>query len=285
MPCRGKGKHRAARTIEVAGEQVEHVHQPRGDGPELLGAGADPRVHRGRFGRTQLTSQPDDRLGIDAAHRGDRLGREVACKLAHLVDASRELGQSTRFRQAFGEQHVHHREQQEGVRSRTEEHMLIGDLGGPRTPRIDHHQPATAVAQRTQPAPYVRCRHQASVRGERIGTEHQQVIGSIQIGYRYRQAVAEHQRAGRLLRKLVQRRGRVDVAAADSLEQHLQIQRGRHIVHVRVAEIYADRVAVGGQDRCQPLVDHRERLIPGGAGEAAVRLLDHRSAQPVRILM
>lgn len=55
-------------------------------------------------------------------------------------------------RQALGDQHLGDRGKQEGIRTGADRQVLIRNPGGPRAARIDHHQSATAPAQRPQPA-------------------------------------------------------------------------------------------------------------------------------------
>ncbi len=72
----GRGEHGPAGAVEVAGEHVEHVHQPRREGAELGGGRADAAVDArgGRGG--QLAGQPSDGVGLDAGGVGDGLRGE-----------------------------------------------------------------------------------------------------------------------------------------------------------------------------------------------------------------
>ena len=77
-PRHGVGEQRAAGAVEVAGEDVEDLDQPRGEGAELLRAGADTAVDRGGRRRRELAREATDRRRRNRADLGHRLGREVA---------------------------------------------------------------------------------------------------------------------------------------------------------------------------------------------------------------
>ena len=66
---------------------------------------------------------------------------------------------------------------------------------------------------RAQPPAHVRRGEQAAVRHERVGAQDQQVVAAVHVRDRHRQHRAEHEPGGDLLRHLVDRRRRVDVAA------------------------------------------------------------------------
>ena len=72
----GRREHRAARAIEVAGEDVDQVDRPAGQGAELLAGRADPAVARGAGRVGVVAGEPADGGGVDAARGGDPLGRE-----------------------------------------------------------------------------------------------------------------------------------------------------------------------------------------------------------------
>ena len=93
-------EHRAALAVEVAGEHVDDVDEPARDRPELLRARADPSVHGGPRRRGELPRDPPDRVGVDPAHRRDRLRREIGClgadarRVPSVSPASRSSGRA-----------------------------------------------------------------------------------------------------------------------------------------------------------------------------------------------
>ena len=199
---------------------------------------------------------------------------------------SHSSAEPARPRQALFEDHVDEREQQVRVGAGADEVVLVGDLGGARAPRVDHHDLAAALLDRAQAPAHVGRRQQAAVGGERVGAEDQQVVGAVDVRHRDRQRAAEHQRRGDLLRPLVDRARRVDVAGAERLGEHAAVEQRRHAVDGRVADVDRGAVAtVLGQQRREAAVDQLERLVPGRGGERAVGLLEHRRAQAVRVLV
>ena len=105
----GRGEHRAARPVEVAGEDVERLDRPLADHAEGLGGDAHPPVHGRRSARGEVARE--------AAH-GIR-GMPLTCsassgvngcdRLAHRVDARRRTPAGVAS--ALGEQLAHHRQQ------------------------------------------------------------------------------------------------------------------------------------------------------------------------------
>ena len=95
-----------------------------------------------------------------------------------------------------------------------------------------------------------------------LAPEDQQMVGVVDVGHGHRGPAAEHQSAGHLLWELVDGARRIDVARREGAQEHLAVEQVREIVGIGVAEVHRHRVAVGGQDRRQTLVDERERLVP-----------------------
>ena len=65
-------EHRAARPVEVPGQHVEHVDQPRGERAELLCRRPDPAIHGGRLGGGELARHAADRRRVDPGRRARR---------------------------------------------------------------------------------------------------------------------------------------------------------------------------------------------------------------------
>ena len=68
---------------------------------------------------------------------------------------------------------------------------LVGALGGAGAARIDHHHLAAARANRVEPPEHVGRREQAALRRVRVGAEHEQVVGAVEVGDRERPHAAE----------------------------------------------------------------------------------------------
>ena len=183
-PGRGQGEHRATLPVEVARERVHHVDEPRRERAELLGAGADPPVHRGPLGGREVARDAPDRLGVDAADGRDDLGREVARQPRDLVEPVDVPVGVAELHEPFGDERVHEPEQEVRVGARADEEVLVRLLRGLRAARVDDDEPAAARADRAQPSGDVGHRHEAAVRRERVRAEDQQVVGAVEVGDR-----------------------------------------------------------------------------------------------------
>jgi hypothetical protein len=278
----GLGEHGPAGPVEVAGEHVQHVHQPLGQRAELGRTGADAGVDGRRPGPRELARQSYDHLGRHARAAGDHVGREVLGGLAHLVEPVDRAGDPG---QVLGEQRVHEAEQQIGVRAGPDEHVLVGQVRGPGAAGIDHDQPAAPAAQRPEPAREVGGGAEGAVGLQRVGAQHQQEVGAVQVGHRDGERMAEHQPAGHVLGHLVGGAGGEDVAGAQRPDQGRAVQRARHRVRARVAQVDAGRLAaVPLHDLVEPSLDGGERLLPADL-PPQVALPDQRPAQAVGVLV
>ena len=183
----GQGKHRPTGRVERSDHHVDDVDQPRRDGPELDGVGADPPVHdRSRSGR-QFPGDPADRRGLDAAPLGDHApGRSarpgVATSARPLVSSARRPGLVSPSSNRTATMAKSSRR----VGAGPDEQVLVGGQGGAGADRVDHHQFPASRLESFDPARPIRGRGQTAVRHERIGAQHQQVVGSIDVGDRDR---------------------------------------------------------------------------------------------------
>ncbi len=282
---RGPREHRAARAVEIAGHDVEHVDEPARECAELLGAGADPPVDRGPLGSRELACHAPDLAALDPADLGCRLGREFASERLYLVEPVHVAGHVAEIDEALLDDHAQHAEHQMRVGAGPDEVVLVGDLGGTAAPRVDDHDLPPALADRPQAPPHVRRRQEAAVRSERVRPQEQQVSGPIDVGHRDRKRAAEHQAGGDVLGHLVDRRGGEDVARAHGLGEHPAVDQRVEVVRIRVAEVDADRIAaVLVEKRTETAIDLREGVIPRDLLEARAGA-DQRHADPVRILV
>ena len=285
LPGRGEREHRAALAVEVAGEVVEHVHEPARERPEALGRRPDPRVHGGALGGGQLARQPPDLVGLDPAYRRHGLGAEGPGQRLDLGGAHGVLGEPAGIGQALGEQHVGDREQQVRVRAGADEVVLGGLLGRSAAARVDDHDLAAALADRAQAAAHVGRGQQRAVGDQGVGAEDQQVVGAVDVGHGDAETAAEHERRRDLFRHLVDRRGRVDVLRAERLDQRRAVERRPEAVRPGVADVDGDRVApTVGERRREPAVDGLEGLLPRGLDQFAVAP-NQRLRQAVRVVV
>jgi hypothetical protein len=180
---------------------------------------------------------------------------------------------------------VRQAEQQQRVGAGTDEVVLVGVLRGAAAARVDHDDLAAALADPPEPAAHVWRGHQAAVRRERVGPQHQQVVGAVHVRHRHREPGAEHQPRRDLLGHLVDGARGVDVLRAERLHQHAPVEHVAEAVRARVADVGGDRVAaVLLEQRHQAAVDLLERLVPGRLHELAVAA-DERRGQAVGVLV
>ena len=185
--------------------------------------------------------------------------------------------------------------------------MAVGQGGGLGAPRVHDHQPPAARAQLLQAALHTRRGHEAAVRGQRVGAQHQQIVRAVDVGYGQQQLMAEHQQRGQHVRQLV-RPGVADnravqpretgpvhrraclsfvlvAARAQRAREQLAVEDGAVVVHGRVALVERHRAAsLRALDVRQAPGGLLQRLLPAdllpfGAHAA------QRTAQPVRILV
>ena len=144
VAVRGQREHRAAGPVEVAGDRVEHVDEPARGRAEALRRRADPPVDRRALGGRELDRHPPDRLGRDAGRRRDRLGREVAREPLDDVGA----GRRPRARVSSASANTTWTSAMSSSASvpGPDRHVLVGELGGARAPRVDDDDLAAAVA-------------------------------------------------------------------------------------------------------------------------------------------
>ena len=205
-------EHRAARPVEVAGQHVEHVDQPAGDGTVLDGGGTDPAVHGGPRRGGEVGGELRDGLRRDAGVAGHDGRRERRDERPHRLDPGHVLVQPARPDEVPREQLVHHPQQQIHVGTRADRHVPVGDPRCPAAPRIDDDELPAAGLERLEPARRVRHGPQAAVGRVRIGAEDQQEVGAVDVRYRDGQRVPEQVPARDVLGHLVQRRRGVHVA-------------------------------------------------------------------------
>ena len=163
--------------------------------------------------------------------------------------------------------------------------MLVCGVGSPGPSRIHHDHLATALPDRLEPTGPVGRGGQAPVRLIRVGAQHEQVGGAVDIGDRDQVGVAEHETGRDMLRHLVDRGGAEDALGPEHLEEDPRVEGSRHRVDVGIPQVDAHgAVAVLGDDRQQAGFDQGECLVPCRRLMDAVSL-DQRGADPVRVLV
>ena len=181
-------EHGAALAVEVAGQHVQHVHQPAGQRAELLRGGADPAVHGGPLGARQLARHAPDLLGADPARRRHRLGGEVA-RPAPAPRRGRRGARPARpgrpgpRRTACGPSPI--------SRCASPPGRMKWCSSAASAVRVRRGSTTTTLPPRSrmraQPPAHVGRGQQAAVGDQRVGAEDQQVVGAVDVGHRDRQ--------------------------------------------------------------------------------------------------
>ena len=170
----GLREHRAAGPVELAREHVQHVDEPARRGAELGGGGADPAVDAAAVRGRELAREAPDHVG--RARRS--AARPARARTARSRGARRRRRSSTRragpsvTRSSAKSACTMPASSSASVPGRIGD-VLVGDRGGLAAARIDHHEPAAALAHAPHAAAEVRHREQAAVRGHRVRAEHQ----------------------------------------------------------------------------------------------------------------
>ena len=177
-------EHHAARAVEVPGRTLTTSTSQDGERAELLRAGADAAVHRGGRRGGQLARHAPDLVGVDAAHRRDRLGRE-GLRRAPAPRRARRSGSASgaEVDQALVEQHVRRSRSASARRCPGRMKWCSSDSSAVRDRRgsMTTTLPPRARIARSRPA-HVGRGHQAAVGRQRVGAEDHQVVGAVDVG-------------------------------------------------------------------------------------------------------
>jgi len=245
-----------------------------------LGRYAHPAIADRARRRREVPRDAADLASRNAGDPGRALGGEGQDPRGDRVEPIQVLD---RPRQPFIEEGRQQAQQKRRVRARPDEMMLARDHRGLGPSRVDHDQLATARLDRPQPLGHIRHGHQAAVRHQRVGAQHQEIVGVVDVGDRQQQLMAVHPIARELERQLIDRGRREPVLGPDQPEIGRGMGHHAPIMHVGIALVCRDRVAAMGPDhRRDAFRGKGERLVP--ADRAPVRpVAPHRRAQPVRV--
>ncbi|CRQ80221.1 hypothetical protein PAERUG_E5_London_17_VIM_2_12_12_04692 [Pseudomonas aeruginosa] len=256
-----RGAQRATDPVEVAGDQVDQLHQPLAERAEGLGGNAHPAIADRPFGGGEIPRQLANAFGRHATARAHGLGVEDRDRLAHpLQPVDRQRRGAT---EVLLEQGVEYPEQQRRILAGTNEQVPVGDSRGLAAPGIDHHQPAAACLQRLQALLHVRHGHDAAVGRQRVAAEHQHEVGVVDVGDRDQQTMAVHLLADQVMRQLVDGSRGEAVARFQQAEEVVAMGHQAVVVHARIALVDRHRiVAMALADLAEAAGHQREGLVP-----------------------
>ena len=217
--------------------------------------------------------------------RSDRLGGERRGQGGDRLETRDVVGQSAELDQSLRDDDVDEGEEQERVGAGPDRVVLVRDLGGARAARVDHDDLAPTRPDSLEPASDVRGGHQRSVGHQRIRTEHEEVLGAVEVRDRDGHGVAEQITRGEVLWQLVDASGGVDVVCPDGAVEGAAVEHDTEVVRRRVAQVERDGVrAVCGDHRHEAVGDLLERLVPGHRLPLPPAL-DHRLPEAVGVLL
>ena len=238
-------EHRAAGAVEVAGQDVEHVDQPGGERAELLRRRADAAVDRGRARRRRA------RAPCAGSRRRRSRSRGATASGVNGCASSRDRRRSRRSSPASRPGRTSPSANSTWTSANSSCASVPGRIGwcssAASAVRLRRGSTTTSLPPRARSA-FSRPRMSGAVISEPL--EASGLAPSISrccvrstsgIGDRQRRAV--HQRAGDLLRPLVDRAGGEDAARAERLQQHAAVEQRGEPVRRRVADVDGDRVA------------------------------------------
>ena len=163
------------------------------------GAAASSRACR-RMSAAAMPQAPSTASGVNGAQ----------ASIDDVEPRHEVVGRAERH-EALLDDHLHHRHEEVGVGPGAHRHPLGGRLGGAGPAGVDDDELPAPLDELLEPAGPVRRGGQAAVRRERVGAEHEQVVGPVDVGDRHVERAAEHQGGGDLLGPLVDRRRREEV--------------------------------------------------------------------------
>src|SRR5439155_17581656 len=121
-------EHHATHFVEMTGDEIERLHEPRGERAMPLRAEPDPAVTRGPRRSREAAREPTRDLRGHARPAGDALRRELTHERREGIDILHPALETPQAYPSLREDHVEHRRQKEGVGSGPDGDVLISDL-------------------------------------------------------------------------------------------------------------------------------------------------------------
>ena len=256
-------QHVAALTIEVPGDEAEHVHEPVGERPVPAHVDARRHVDRSPRNRGEGRRHVADGRRVDPDDRSDRVGRvpgdecpQLVDVLAMAVDAAVETG--------TGIDLVDQRGEQEHVGARDDLQRLARAFPRRfRASRVDEPDRRTAGRRLHDLAVHVRDADEAPFGNAGVRAEHQQSVGVGDVGDRMDRRRAEHRLAPGELVGTVLRAGREVARHAELGEERSARRAGERVERARVPDVRGDGLwAVTLDHRPQVRSDPADGVVP-----------------------
>ena len=165
--------------------------------------------------------------------------------------------------ETLSEDHVDHRQQEQGVGTGPDEQVLVGHRRRFGAAWIDDHDAPAAGAQIVEPLAHVGRRHDAAVGDQRVGADAEKEIRPVEIRYGHHQAVTEHVVRRHHVRKLIDRARRIQILRSEVSQEQLAEGDQAEVMSGGIALIDRDRVrTVHLSDPLDLVHDPIECVIP-----------------------
>ena len=286
-----QGVERAARhqqpaaAVEVAGEQVEPLHQPGADRAEGPHVDAGRAVERGPVGRGVRRGELADGGGRHPGHMLGALGGPRGAGGHEVVDAAGHGAGGGQVDADLAGHHVQHRGQQVGVGAGTDRQVLADPAGGLGAPGVDDHDAPAALLDRTQHPGGVGDLHHRHLADQRVGAQAEEHLDVGEVGHRLHQRETVHLGGDVELGVDVDRVRGEDVGRAQRLDEARRHQGAGEGEEGRVALVHPDRARPVLVDQGpHPGADLAVRLFPGDRHQLAVDALE-RGLEPVLVVV
>ena len=239
----GTGEHHTAGTVEVAGDDVDHIDQPCGRAAEVLRAGAEASVDQGGCDLHEGARQVFDVCSGDASDGCCALDGKRCQSEPQRSDTIGEPRQPTEAGAFVIENQPRYRRQQRRIGAGLNEQVLIGVCRGFRFTRVNNDEAPSPLLQITQSPLHARSAHETAIRRQRVGADDDKQTTAIDIWNRNEQLVAEHLQRSEHVGQLVQRRCRKARLGAEGAHKQRTHDHGPHAVHGGVALVDSDGIS------------------------------------------
>src|SRR5579864_3683085 len=163
--------------------------------------------------------------------------------------------------------------------------MFIGHVGSLSASWIDDNKPPTTRTHHLGFVAKIRHSPEASIGNHWICAQHQQKVSTLDVRYRNRKEVAEHQAARKMLGHLVQGRRGKNILRSQGATQARRVKQQREFVDDGISQRQSNRIrSMFGDDWRQAALNLGESLIPCGFLKASVAF-NQRLAEAIRIFM
>ena len=127
--------------------------------------------------------------------------------------------------EALADDGVGHRRHEERICARPDAHVLVGDVSGSGSKRVDDDKTTPTRLQSAQSRRHIGSRPQGSIRDHWVRAKDEHEVGAVDVGNRDRQTGPKHQPGGNLGRHLVDSARGEDVSSAECSNEGWCVQR------------------------------------------------------------